>query len=301
MMFQREKIALYSRYALCRLAFALTGRRMHPELRGNMRQWVFYSVLKLKYAAFIQKQPKLRNTVHEYSDTVWWCWLQGEENAPPVVKACLESLRKNLPGKNIIVLSEENLWNYVDFPDYISEKYRKGIISKAHFSDLLRIQLLAQRGGTWIDSTVYCTGFPGYLFNTPLFAFKEKERGDPAIAASSWLLAAEKGNPIITLTRNLLFLYWKNHSHLYHYFLLHFFFTMATEAYQEEWDSVPFFSNLPPHILQRELFAPYSQERFRQIQRMSDIHKLSHKYDKSKDIHGTFLEHILTRGASHDA
>lgn len=297
----QQKIALYLRYARCCLIYVLTGKRMPPELRGNVWQWVFYSVLKPRYAAFIRKQPLLRNETHEYSDIVWWCWLQGEENAPPIVQACLASLRKHLSGKKIIVLTEENLWDYAQFPEYIVTKYRKGIISKAHFSDLLRLQLLAERGGTWIDSTVLCTGFPGYLFNTPLFAFKEKERGDPAIAASNWLLAAEKNNPVIRLTRDLLFLYWKKNTTTYHYFIFHFFFTMAAEKYREEWDAVPFFSNLPPHILQRELFAPYTEERFRQICRMSDIHKLTHKYDKERNTQGTFLAHILTPGGTNDA
>ena len=82
----QQKIALCLRYARCCLIYVLTGKRMPPELRGNVLQWVFYSVLKLRYAAFIRKQPLLRNETHEYSDIVWWCWLQGEENAPPVAK-----------------------------------------------------------------------------------------------------------------------------------------------------------------------------------------------------------------------
>ncbi|MCM1320686.1 MAG: capsular polysaccharide synthesis protein [Bacteroides sp.] len=271
---------------------------MAPELRGNIKQWVFYSILKMRYTSFLKKQAGQWNKTHEYSDIVWWCWLQGEENAPLVCKACLASLRAQLHGKRIIILTKENLWKYADFPEYIKTKYEKGIISHAHFSDLLRIQLLAEHGGTWIDSTVFCTGFPEYIFNTPLFAYKEKERGAPAIQASSWLLSCEKNNPIIRLTRDLLFLYWKKHTYLYHYFLLHFFFAMATEKYREDWDCVPFFSNLPPHILQRELFNPYSKERFSQIARMSDIHKLTHKFDESKNTRGTFLEYILKQGES---
>ena len=39
----------------------------------------------------------------------------------------------------------------------IEEKFEKGKIGMAHFSDLLRISLLAKWGGMWIDSTALCT------------------------------------------------------------------------------------------------------------------------------------------------
>ena len=38
------------------------------------------------------------------------------------------------------------------------EKWEKGRIPAAMFSDLLRVELLIKYGGTWIDSTVLCTG-----------------------------------------------------------------------------------------------------------------------------------------------
>ena len=141
----QQKIALYLRYARCCLIYVLTGKRMPPELRGNVRQWVFYSVLKPRYAAFIRKQPLLRNETHEYSDIVWWCWLQGEDNAPPVVQACLASLRKHLSGKKIIVLTEENLWDYAQFPEYIVTKYQKGIIFKKIGMDTYLYNLIQRR------------------------------------------------------------------------------------------------------------------------------------------------------------
>ncbi|WP_374188006.1 capsular polysaccharide synthesis protein [Streptococcus pneumoniae] len=34
-----------------------------------------------------------------------------------------------------MVLTEENISDYIDIPDYITDKYKKGSISRAHYSD----------------------------------------------------------------------------------------------------------------------------------------------------------------------
>ena len=107
---------------------------------------------------------------------MWWCWFQGEENAPDLCKKCLESLRKYLKDREIIVITEKNMYDYIDFPDFIKEKYNKGIITRTHLSDLLRIQLLIKYGGTWIDSTVLFTGFNDLTksyFDVPLFLLSQ--------------------------------------------------------------------------------------------------------------------------------
>ena len=69
---------------------------------------------------------------------------------------------------------------------------------------------------------------------------------------------------------------------------------MASEKYADEWKRVPFFSDIPPHILQRELSDTFSEERLAQIRRMSDVHKLSYKLpESSSGNEETFLRHIL--------
>lgn len=83
------------------------------------------------------------------------------------------------------------------------------------------------------------------------------------------------------MTQELLYDYWKHTNFMLHYFLIYFFMKMAAGIYAEEWSSIPFFSDVPPHILQRELFSTFSEERFAQIQYMSDIHKLSYKLEKA--------------------
>ena len=189
-----------------------------------------------------------------------------------------------MPDKKIIVLTEANMWDYVSMPDFIKEKYKKGIISRTHFSDLLRLELLITYGGTWIDSTVLCTAEPNYAFNTPLFAFKTNEKNDPATAAQNWFMSAEKNNPILCLTRELHYKYWEKCNYQIHYFIFYFFMKLAAEKYNKEWNLIPFFSDVPPHIMQRELFTEYSKERMEQLKRMSDIHKLTYKFKKDSDL-----------------
>ena len=90
----------------------------------------------------------------------------------------------------------------------------------------------------------------------------------------------------------MIFDWWKNHNHLYHYFLVHFFFTIACEFYKDEWQKIPFFSNLPCHVMQRELFNKFDQKRFEQIKKMSAVHKLTYKF-ANQETAGTIYEYLL--------
>lgn len=290
-----EKTTSYIRYVFLSVWFKLSFKETDSDLKKVNKNWIIYTYLKHKYSHFLKNYETKQNTLHEYSAVVWWCWFQGEENAPHIVKACLESIRRNMPDKKIIVITEANMWNYISLPDYIKEKYNKGIISRTHLSDLLRLELLINYGGIWIDSTVLCTKTPEYAFNIPLFAFKTNEKNDPATAAQNWFLSAEKNNPVLLLTRDLLFKYWKENNSLIHYFIFYFFMKLASEKYKKEWNSIPFFSDVPPHILQRELFSEYSKERMEQIEQMTEIHKLTYKLKKDSDTlsSNTFYKKIL--------
>ncbi|RAZ02631.1 capsular biosynthesis protein, partial [Klebsiella oxytoca] len=68
----------------------------------------------------------------------------GMDRAPHLVRACYRSLRENLPDKEIILITSENMSDYVTFPDYIIEKWEKGQITHTHMTDLLRLELLIQ-------------------------------------------------------------------------------------------------------------------------------------------------------------
>lgn len=87
-----------------------------------------------------------QNSLGEVTESpkIWVCWLQGEKQMPEIVKVCLESIRRNSNGHEVIVLDKMNLNGYVTLPDVVIKLYSEGKIKHAHFADLIRIYLLSK-------------------------------------------------------------------------------------------------------------------------------------------------------------
>ena len=231
------------------------------------------------------------------SDKVWICWLQGEENAPDLVKACINSVRRNLPDREIIILSEQTIPEYIQLPEHIIKKWENKSIGPAHYCDVLRIALLCKYGGMWIDATVLCTStdVPKAITESPLFVFQAMDlarRDVDSVVASNWFLACWSNHPIMLLTRDLLYEYWRRYDRVIDYFIFHAFFALATRRYPEEWQKVPVFNNHSPHVLQYELRNQYDEERWNDIMKMSVFHKLNHHLDLS-NMGDSFYKYII--------
>lgn len=243
--------------------------------------------LRKKYRKVItQFQNEYKPLPRQHSNKVWVCWLQGIENAPELVQACYRSLQTHLTDREIILLTEDNYRDYVTFPAHIQEKIDSGMITRTHFSDLLRLELLLKYGGTWIDATVYCSGgnIPAYMLDSDLFVFQTLKPGldGHPTCLSSWFMTSCTNHPVLLLTRHLLYAYWENHKKMVDYFLLHDLFQLAIEAYPEEWNHVIPFCNSVPHILLLRLFEPYSQKAWQAICSQTPFHKLSYKFSPAE-------------------
>lgn len=238
------------------------------------------------------------NFVSEHSNKVWVCWMQGIENAPALVQRCYKSLQANLPDREIILITSKNIDEYAEFPDYILDKYHKGLITHTHFSDLLRVELLCRHGGTWIDATVLCTGgyMPKYMLDSELFLFQKLKPGsDGAILnVSSWFITSYTNNKILLVTRDMLWEYWKKNDRLVDYFLLHHFISIISEVYADDWNKMIQFPNSFPHVLLLMLFEPFNQEKWDAVTSSCPFHKLAYKRsaeDMAKK--GTYYEYIM--------
>ena len=45
--------------------------------------------------------------------------MQGRENAPDLVKACIKSVEDNLLDFNIVILCENNIKDYINVPEHM--------------------------------------------------------------------------------------------------------------------------------------------------------------------------------------
>lgn len=251
----------------------------------------------LKKIIEIEKAYSEENTT-DYPRKIWVCWLQGMDKAPKIVKKCYDSLEKCITDREIIFLTENNYREYVSFPVEIQRKIDLGIIRGAHMSDLLRLELLQNYGGTWIDATVFCSSkdIPLYMLNSDLFLFqclKPGKDGQPT-TISNWFITAKPNQKYIFMMRELMYEYWKNNDDLVDYFIFHDFFQIIINHYPSEWRKVIPFSNSIPHILLLRLFDKYDDEVWNAVIEMAPFHKLSYKFDeKFTTLDNTFYQKII--------
>ena len=220
---------------------------------------------------------------------VWICWLQGMGNAPEIVKYCYDSVQYWLKDKEIVVITAENYSEYVELPDYVVDKWEKGVITDTHFSDMLRLELLIRYGGLWLDATTYITGeLPGYVLKSDFFVYRNGWMDMEMINMGSWFIFSRYTNNILLVeTRNLLYEYWSKMNYLKNYFLLHMFFRMVTDVYQEEWNKVPMFNQVERHLLMNELAKEFDMGRCTEILKISSVHKLTYKIQAEKGLETT--------------
>lgn len=252
-----------------------------------------------KYGSLITKSLEEPEKHSAPTRIIWICWLQGLDQAPEIVQKCVASVKHYMPDYKILILTSENIFDFVSLPEHIVRKYQKGIISFTHFSDILRTALLVQHGGIWIDATVLMTdSIPSLMTDAPLFFLQKSILSTAPQAGSSWLLVAQKGNPVLLRVLALLSEYWKRENKLRDYYLFHLFlYLVLTRNQQGEkaLQQIPYFLNVDAHIMRALLFKDFSETQWKQLTSLSFAHKLTWKFnpDESLDKSGTFYDYIL--------
>lgn len=282
------------------MQLAITGfSKKSLEIVRNGVSLKIYQKLRKRYKdALDEFDNKYQELPQTHSNKVWVCWMQGIENAPKLVQRCYQSLKDNLKDRDIVLITSSNLKDYTDFPQYILEKYEKGLITHTHFSDLLRVELLCRYGGTWIDATVFCSGgnIPTYMLDSELFMFQNLKPGadGSVLNISSWFMTSCANNKIMLAVRNLLWEYWKKKNRLVDYFLLHHFIMMVSERYSDDWKKIVQFPNSFPHVLLLMMFNEFNQEKWNAVTNACPFHKLAYKRSKEEmEKEGTYYKHLM--------
>lgn len=163
-------------------------------------------------------------------DVIFSIWLQGEDNAPELVKACWRSVRANCSEK-FRILDEKSLSDYIHLPEYIMEKWNSGKIKPAHFTDICRVELLSRYGGLWLDATDFVSaGFPEWLWNEDFFVYlsEGKQKGSHSFIQNCFI-RARASSFLIGAWRDMIFEYWRREDSAADYFIHQLLFRFLVE------------------------------------------------------------------------
>lgn len=257
-----------------------------------------YVYLRHKVMPIMKSTNSSLPPVMDDVNVIWVCWLQGIEQAPDIVKKCYKRLTA-LEKHRIIVITNDNFEDYVNIPEYILDKYNKGIISPTHFSDILRATLLYQHGGLWLDATIYLTSaIPPDIWAEKLFAFRWDNSLVPWDSFSSHFLRAHAGDIVLGSVLKGLWEYWEKNTEGRNYFLFHYLFYFAIHLDEKSraiaHDMLTMYSE-ENHILQSMLFDDYNSKTWKWIERISFMQKLTYKFSEQKIKGKTYYMHIMSQ------
>jgi hypothetical protein len=212
---------------------------------------------------------------------VFQYWSTGLDNAPEIVRFCVNSVKKNTLNMHHIEINDMNFDQFVEVPAQIKTKYAKGKISPTHFSEILRFALLSNYGGFWIDSTVYLSGEIENYARDPFFAFSTTPKylmGDEKLSFSSWFLYSERNGIYVQYIYQMLINYWLSEGRYLHRYYLHYCMTHVLKALNKDKNITTndFESNVLSHYLQIELQEKTHVERLKTIVAKTKVHKLSY-------------------------
>lgn len=213
----------------------------------------------------------------------------------------MESIQRNVKEHDVIILTDENYRRYVDIPDWIVDKYRNGVFSRTHFSDILRYCLLSQHGGLWLDATFFCAHPLDDYLDMPLFTIKRPGYDHRSVACgmfAGYSLGCDyEHRRIFAVMRDFLFEYWRTNDFLIDYLLVDYMCKLA-----QQYDSriAQAFESVVPNNpqcddLAKSLASPFDQRLWDELKSDTSLFKLTWKQQFPSVVEGkdTFYARLL--------
>ena len=272
--------------------------------RREVRSKVLTSVLPryfkryLPAAAAIPERTVVKNDENE---KIFTLWLQGEDNAPPLVKACFRSIRRHCK-QELVVLDENTIFDYITLPEEIMAKRRAGKIKHAHFADICRVELLYEHGGFWLDSTGFATGpIPDWIVEQDFFVYLAGQNvGSPYSYMQNCFIRARKGAYLLDAWRAMILDFWIHENHNFDYFMHQLVFKTLVH---NDPRAIEYFAKMP-HVDQDPTHAlwwaygskPFNQEIFDRVTSGAFFQKTTYNSPWVKHIQpGTFADVMINK------
>lgn len=249
----------------------------------------------LQAADNVPVTPVIRN---DHEERIFTLWLQGEEQAPDIVKSCFASIRKHCT-QPLVILDGKTVFDWITLPEAIVEKYRAGKIKPAHFADICRMELLHTYGGYWLDSTCYVSApIPAWITEHDFFVFMagEKVHGNYSFIQNCFI-RARKSSYLLEAWRAMILDYWLHEDRRVDYFQHQVMFrTLVTynETAAKLFGEMAQLDQYPTHLYLYEYKdLPYDEKVLLRAAEEGFFYQKTSYRDLENIVPGSFADHLV--------
>lgn len=269
-----QDVQTYSRkLAITRLGstvFKLIRMNDISTVFANKKNAIVLEYLMLNYGYLFRKYQEDRTYGAARKGSckdapIWVCWLDGVENAPPLVKRCIKSISLHANGHPVHIITWENSSEYIEIPQILKDRMANGEIGLAHYSDVLRVCLLEKYGGLWLDATVFCNrDLPEDYFQTSFFTCKSDYPTPGCVSSNRWTtfcLGGSEGNILFQALKDFFLCYWSKESCAIDYLFFDDVIELALEMVPQIRQEI---NNVPANNIRRDelisrFYDPWSE------------------------------------------
>jgi hypothetical protein len=251
-----------------------------------------------KYLPVIKDFEQKEITV-KTPEIIWQFWDNpAGKTSPEIVKSCLESAGKFKGNFEHKILNNSTVENFADLPDYVFDKLKSGQISYAHFSDLLRLNLLKNHGGIWLDATAFMSDFvPKYIIDEDFFVFlTDKLTLFPYSYMQNCFIRAKKGSFLCEAWYEMCLEYWKKETKTIDYFQHQLMFKALVN---NNLTAKKLFAEMPKvsedeiqQLVGDNLLQKFDEIEWERIKKTSFFQKITYKIPGGIDYSGTYFQKL---------
>lgn len=267
---------------------------------ANKKHSTILILLYRKYKYIIERINKNGFSMPVKSKKIWVFWWQGLETAPFIVKKCISRIQEMYSDYEIIIIDQNNISDYIQLEPEIMDKVRNNVITYTHLSDIIRMRLMKQYGGTWMDATIFLTDTINLEESFVTLHLNEQDNLK-MVSKGKWcgFFMGGKDNIVAHYADEFFSEYWKNENQMIDYFLIDYILQLGYEyipKIKECIDSVPI-NNPQVFMLQKNMGCLFDEKIYSEICRDTCVHKLSYKETFCSDVGGkpTFYGKLIIK------
>ena len=277
------------------------GEEKHRKRRCAAFGRILTGFMRKHYLAAADPVPDRPAEHADSAEKIWTIWLQGEDQAPDIVKSCFASIRAHC-SQELVILDDKSVFERITLPEVIVEKYRAGKIRAAHFADICRVELRHRYGGYWLDATCFVTApIPEFIANQDFFVFLagEKVHGNYSFIQNCFI-RAQKGAYLLEAWRAMILDYWLHEDRRVDYFQHQVMFRTLVTHHPEaaaRFAEMPQVDQYPTHLYLYEYKdLPYDPAVFRKASEAGFFYQKTSYRGLDDIVPGSFADWIVRQG-----